>query len=527
MSRRTLAAVTTVGALLAGTLAFTTPATSHPAHAADDARPTETQWRSLWVDSFRPSIYTPENVDKLVADAKALRVNALIVQVGRWMDCFCNRSTFPRTHVAIDPDFDPLEYVVEKAHAAGIEVHAWVNATPLWNAASPPPSPDHIFHTHGETATGDDRWLNKRHDGTERVGNMLLLDPANPAAVDYLVDGIASIVREYDVDGINLDYIRYPDYNSTTEHSDWGYSDVSLRRFAAATGRTDVPEPDDPQFSDWRREQVTQLVRKIYLTMYDIDPRARLSINGITYGFGPQSVGGWERTRTYAEVLQDWKGWLAEGIIDTNVAMNYKREFLPDQYQMFREWNEVLADWQYGRHNVVGPALYLNSVEDSVRQARAALARTSAGNRVAGWSGYSYAVPSATADADPSLADAERAALTTALTAEDPDGATPLFARPAKVPPMTWKIRPTKGHITGELVAADGTPADQVEVSLTRPGTGTVVATKRTDGSGWFGFVDVRPGRWTVTATLPDGATSVATVTVQPGRIATATFSPR
>ena len=58
-----------------------------------------------------------------------------------------------------------------------------------------------------------------------------------------MVDGIASIVEEYDVDGINLDYIRYPDYNSTTETSDWGYSEVSLQRFAAATGRTNVPAP--------------------------------------------------------------------------------------------------------------------------------------------------------------------------------------------------------------------------------------------------------------------------------------------
>ncbi|MER7335224.1 MULTISPECIES: family 10 glycosylhydrolase [unclassified Micromonospora] len=209
----------------------------------------------------------------------------------------------------------------------------------------------------------------------------------------FVVTAIQSIVREYDVDGINLDYVRYPDFNSTTTHSDWGYSETSLARFRAATGRTDTPVPSDPQFSDWRRTQMTNLVRKIYLGMWEVDPQARLSMDGITYSYGPQTMGGWEKTRPYAEVLQDWKGWLAEGIMDTVVAMNYKRNWMPDQKQMYDEWTEVLADWQGDRQAVIGPALYLNDIPDSVEQVRRALAPTAAGNTAAGWSGYSYANP--------------------------------------------------------------------------------------------------------------------------------------
>ena len=173
-------------------------------------------------------------------------------------------------------------------------------------------------------------------------------------------------MREYDVDGINLDYVRYPDFNSTTTHSDWGYSETSLARFRALTGRTDTPVPSDPQFSDWRRTQMTSLVRKIYLGIWEVDRQVRLSMDGITYSFGPQTMGSWEQTRPYAEVLQDWKGWQDEGIMDTVVAMNYKRNWLPDQKQMYEEWKEVLADWQGDRQAVIGPALYLNSISDSL-----------------------------------------------------------------------------------------------------------------------------------------------------------------
>jgi uncharacterized lipoprotein YddW (UPF0748 family) len=385
-----------------------------------------------------------------------------------------------------------------------------------------------VFHTHGETATGPDRWLNKRVDGTERATTMSLMDPANPGAADYVVDGIASIIDEYDIDGINLDYIRYPDDNSTSETSDWGYSEVSLQRFREATGRTDTPAPGDVEWSRWRRAQVTALVRKIYLTMYERKPQARLSVNGITYGFGPQTVGGWERTRTYAEVLQDWKGWLDEGIIDTTVGMNYKRGHLPDQRQMYREWNEVLADWQAGRHNVVGPALYLNSIRDSVRQARAALAPSRAGNEVVGWSGYSYAVPSATANDDPALAGSERAALASAFTSDDPTGErTPVFSDRAEVPAMPWKTEPKTGHITGQLVGDNGTPLDQKAIGVHDARTGEMVASGLTDGSGWFGIVDIRPGRWQVRARLPGGSADLETeVRVSEGRVTHAEFVP-
>ncbi|NED95920.1 family 10 glycosylhydrolase [Phytoactinopolyspora alkaliphila] len=482
------------------------------------------------MDSFRDSIYTPQNVDKLVADAQAVNANVLIVQVSRWMDCFCNRSSFPRTHVAIDPGFDPLDDVIEKAHAAGIEVHAWVNATPAWNLAAPPENPEHVVNTHGHDAEGWDNWLNVRVDGKQTAGaNLRNLDPANPAAVDYVVDGIASIVREYDVDGINLDYIRYPDDNTVNYQSDWGYTAASIDRFQAATGRTDIPQPTDAQFSDWRREQVTGLTRKIFLGMYEVDPSAALSINGITYWFGPQTEGGWEETRAYAEVMQNWKAWLEEGIIDVNVAMNYKVETdVGDRIQMYDEWNEVLKDWQADRFAVVGPALYLNTVEDSLAQARRALEPSASGNTVAGWSGYSYAAPSSVAAADPGRAGAERARLARALTIEDPSGAPPLFAEPADVPEMIWKTQPTEGHLVGEVVTRSGNPIDQAAVTLTHLKSRKTVTGRLTDGSGWFGFANLEPGRWRVSVELPDDVTGrhVDVVQVEAGALATATFAP-
>ncbi|NDL58169.1 family 10 glycosylhydrolase [Phytoactinopolyspora mesophila] len=522
-SLRTPRALATAGAAISGLLIGTIAA---PSSAAEPDDPPE-QWRSYWVDAFNPGIYNPDQVEKLVDDALAVNANALIVQTARRYDCFCNRALYPRTDAAIDPaPYDPLDEIIEAAHAAGLEVHAWVNVNTMWNLATPPSSPDHVFNQHGPDAEGADRWLNKKEDGTEFQGNNAYIDPGHPDAVDYIVEAIQSIVTEYDVDGINLDYVRYPDFNSSTTHSDWGYNEVSVQRFQEATGRDDVPAASDQDWNDWRRDQVSNLVRKIYLGMWEVDPSARLTMDAITYGFGPQSVGGWEQTRTYAEVLQDWKGWLEEGIMDTVVAMNYKRQWMPDQAQMFTEWNEVLADWQGERQSVSGPALYLNEIEDSLEQVHELLTPTEAGNTVVGWSGYSYANASLTAagSSDQAVKNAERDALTEALT-EGPDAP---FADPATVPSMPWKDAPEDGHITGALVTRSGEALDQVEVRL-RPLTGGGERlTRTTDGSGWFGFAHVPDGRYLVQIDLPKGIVGkpVTQVQVRNGEIADADFAP-
>ncbi|MFI7489872.1 family 10 glycosylhydrolase [Micromonospora echinaurantiaca] len=511
MTKRALAVLTAIVL----TLSMATAAKADP-----EAEPAQ-QWRSYWVDAFNEGIYTPAQVTRLVQDAKKINANALIVQVARRYDCFCNRALYPRTDAAIAPlPYDPLDEMIAQGHAAGLEVHAWVNVNTMWNSATPHSSPEHVFNKHGRSATGADRWLNKRYDGQELMGNNAYMDPANPDAVNYIVSAIQSIVREYDVDGINLDYVRYPDFNSTTTHSDWGYSDTSLARFRAATGRTDTPLPSDPQFSDWRRTQMTNLVRKIYLGMWEVDPRARLSMDGITYSYGPQTMGGWEQTRPYAEVLQDWKGWLAEGIMDTVVAMNYKRNWMPDQKQMYDEWTEVLADWQGDRQAVIGPALYLNDIPDSVEQVRTALAPTAAGNTAAGWSGYSYANPTRAGVNQPlAVRNAERDKLAAALTT-GPDA--PFADKPA-VPVMPWKATPAEGHVSGRVALRTGAPLDQATVTLRPLTTGGAPITRATDGDGWFGFVHLRPGTYLVQVDLPNRVVGqpIAVAQVHAGAIST------
>ncbi|MDR7452442.1 MAG: family 10 glycosylhydrolase [Armatimonadota bacterium] len=501
---------TAVGLLtLVGSITAGPSSAQHPQDVA--------QFRAYWVDSFGPGLYTEAQIEQLVAETRAANLNAIVAQVTRRADCLCNRSIMPRTEAEIDPyPFDPLQTLIEKAHAAGIEVHAWLNAGILWAGDTPPRDPDHVFHTHGPAAPDAENWVSRRYDGAVRGGTLYFFDPGHPAAADYIVEMYLSILRTYDVDGINLDFIRYPDFNAGENVPSWGYNPVALARFRALTGRRDVPAPTDPEWMAWRREQITGIVRRIYLEAYAVKPLVRISADTVTYGTISGEPGAWAQSRPYREVLQDWRGWMEEGILDLNIPMNYRRHQIPPpgQRSMYEEWNRFATDHQYARQAAIGTALYLNPVEDSVAQIRQALASRPDGRSAAGWVGFSYRTPDALVNQRQRSPEYARADLARALTVADPDpNRAPLFAAPVPVPPMPWKLAPATGHIYGAAATPNG-PADQVLIEL-YDATGKLVASQRTNGRGWFGFVDLSPGGYSVAA----GGVSTM-ITVSAGRVA-------
>src|SRR2546425_9990724 len=346
--------------------------------------------RAFWADAFGEGMNSQAEIDQLVAATKAAHLNAIVAQVVRRGDCFCNRAAVPRTDAPISAlPFDPLDALIATAHANGIEVHAWVIANAMWQTPGTPTSPDHVYNVHGPSAAGRANWVMTRSDGLATLNRDVYLDPGHADAAAWVVNVVTSIVRNYDVDGINLDRIRYPDGNLGTNVPSWGYNATSLARFRAETGRSDTPGNTDPQWTQWRRDQITGIVRRIYLESTALKPGIRVSADTITYGNGPQTLGAWESTRAYAEQLQDWRGWLREGIVDTAMLMNYKRDSLAtepgNQRRMYDEWSEVAKDNQYRRSSAIGTALYLNDIASSVSQARRAVTPSGSGNLASGW----------------------------------------------------------------------------------------------------------------------------------------------
>ena len=480
------------------------------------------QLRACWVDAFGPGLDSPSQIDQLVVDAGALHLNALFAQIVRRGDCFCTQAELPRTQAPIQPaPFDPLQALLDRAHGAGIEVHAWLSATAIWQGTTPPVAPDHVFNVHGPATAGPANWLTRRVDGKQQVGQTSYLDLGHPAAADFIVSMCTHVLTNYAVDGIHLDGLRYPDDNLGRNIPSWGYNPVALARFQAFFGRTDVPPPTDLAWTQWRRDQVTQVMRRIYLEADARKPEARISAATVAFGAGPTSAGGWQQTAAYAQVLQDWRGWLQEGILDLAIPMDYQpAHTAPGRYD---DWGEFIKDHQYGRQAAIGSALFRNTVADSVSQIGRALAPSAAGNVAAGWVGYAYRTPDRWAATGQRPPDAGRAELAAALTRPSPTTTfqQPPFADIATVPAMLWKRNPTTGHLRGSSLTIAGAVLDGARVDLHDAG-GQLVRSQRTDGLGWFGFVDLVPGVYSAVLTdTRSGLQAQAAGVVTAGRLVT------
>lgn len=477
---------------------------SHTTSSTQAALPR--QLRGLWVDAFGPGFKTPAEADQLVRDARALNINALFVQVGRRGDCYCNRAAMPRSaDPALAPNFDPLEYVISAAHEAGIQVHAWIITTAVWNVKFPVGGKNHVFRAHGNRALGRGDWLTQRVTGERQAGVDYLLDPGHPDAAEFIAQEYLSVVKKYAVDGIMFDRVRYPDSGDQGFQPVWGYNPTALERFRAATSRTGKPTPTDPQWMQWRRDQVTNLVRRVSLEAKTIRPELWVSAATITYREPPATLDAFARTRTYSEVLQDWPGWTAEGIIDLNVPMNYKRERQQPDAAWFDGWNGFAVLTRGNAQVAIGAAIYLNTLPESLAQLRRALKLQGA----AGWVGYSYRTPDVNVFGSSRSTAEGLKRLTASLTAK---GAP--FEKPAR-----WGSAPTD-HLNGLLGRVTRGGQGRSDLSLALSSASGEERTIQTDANGYYGASDLPVG--TVTVSLQDDPATATTLEIAPGGVARA-----
>jgi uncharacterized lipoprotein YddW (UPF0748 family) len=520
-----------------------------PASAADAP-----EVRALWVDSFNPGLRSPEQIDALIERAKSGNLNTIVAQVRRNAQSLYAISLegWIENYDAVrPPGFDPLRYLIDAAHAEGIEVHAWANIGPVYTghpnvttAAWPcrvPCDPNHIFNLHGRGAPEAEYWLTRTHPnwtaGTlspflgERIaGGTWFMDLGHPAAAEHTIDVLTHLLRNYSVDGIHLDYVRFPEMPIVSPRPPGvglpfsiGYNPTSVKRFNAAFSRPEgtLPDPWDASFSQWRRDQVTAFVRRLYLEMGYIRPSSKLSAATITFFRGPNTVEPrtFQQTEAYYRVFQDWGGWMKEGMLDLSIPMVYKRHDLASHVVQFREWIEFTKEAQYGRHGVIGLGAYMNNLENTLVQIDEGRAPSLTGALSKGFNFFSYHVTNAGVGGKPLR---PRDELFRALTEDGAYAPTAPFSEAVAPPPMPWKTDPRAGHLLAQIVTQEGLPADGARVTIAKVGDGPADAqiVQYADGNGYVGGIDLTPGAYQLVIALP-GSEDRVTVPepVVPGRV--------
>jgi uncharacterized lipoprotein YddW (UPF0748 family) len=506
---------------------------------ASDSAAVRQEYRALWVDTFNTTLNNHADILRVVTSARAARMNVLLAQVRRRGDAwYLDTSEPPPDFVPIEPGFDPLADLIATAHTFGLEVHAFVIAGAIWNedpalpptaSTGPPRDPRHVFNRHGgyrdcdrTISQGPEMWLTRTlvPDGAgiayagHRINNEFWLDFGHPEAATYTVEVFTDLVRRYDVDGLHLDRIRYPELTAAgqtpTAGASIGYNPTSVARFKRRHGLDDAsapPSPGDARWAAWRRAQVTNLVRRIYLNAIAVKPSVVVSAAVIAFGGGPTTDQAWLAAEAYWRVYQDWRAWLEEGILDLAIVMNYKRDHDATQMRQFDEWSAWVKSHQYGRTGLIGLGAFLNTAENTRRQTERALA-DDRDARAAGVAFFSLASPTDTRNFD---------AFASTLTSD-------VFREEALVPVLAWKQAPIHGHVMGVAILSDGTTLDTVSIRLTDARTG-IARTIDTDGSGFFGFVDVPPGAYTLRFAKSGAALRAQPIDVAAGQVTAITLT--
>ncbi len=205
------------------------------------------------------------------------------------------------------PGYDPLAFCIEECHKRGMELHAWVVCIPIGTKE----------RQHGYGAASITR---KRPElvKTAKGGEMFMI-PGKPETADYIASICKEIVENYDVDGISLDYIRYPE-------SIYNFSDENL-----------YPRTSSLSKADWKRENITRIVRRVHDVVKPIKPWVKLSSSpiGKYKDTNRYSAGGWNG---YNAVWQDPVLWLKENWQDLLFPMMY---FTGNNYYPFLfQWVE-------------------------------------------------------------------------------------------------------------------------------------------------------------------------------------------
>ncbi|WP_159615379.1 glycoside hydrolase family 10 protein [Arthrobacter zhaoguopingii] len=281
-----------------------------------ESRPVE--GRGMWV---RPTETTPAQIAKTLDQIGAAGVNMVFLET-----VFQGYTIYPSA-VAKDngitaqrPEmagFDPLQVWIDEAHARDIELHPWVHTFFVGaqsvneNGGAGP-----ILEAHPEWAAVEREDVGKAGpQPSSQEEGYFFVDPAMPEPRAYMLSIYEEILTKYDVEGLHLDYIRYP-VSQPWQTASFSYSDFSRDAFAAEFGKDPYTlTPADPLWKSWdawREGNVTSFVSEVRELQQKLAPETQLSA-----AVFPDPADG------LAKKFQNWADWVDKGYVDVLTGMSF------------------------------------------------------------------------------------------------------------------------------------------------------------------------------------------------------------
>lgn len=305
--------------------------------------------RAVWITTNHQLDWPPKTTDQdlqkqslidILDNLKSKNFNTIFFQVRSqgtvlYKSKYEPWSSYLTGKLGENPSYDPLQFIIEEAHKRNLEVHVWLNMINVKSGDSPIPisDPPHI-------AIARPEWIRKYN---ENNSISYWLDVGFPEVRNYLINLCAEIAENYNVDGIHLDYIRYPgiDFDDTLSYELYGQKKLK---------------------SDFRRENINKLVSAIYDTIISINPMIKVGSAPIGIYENLPDARGLEGKHS---VFQDSREWLKKK----------KQDYLAPQIywdlNSNPQFESLVKDWtgnSFGRQIIVGIGAYNPSVAKELEQ---------------------------------------------------------------------------------------------------------------------------------------------------------------
>ncbi len=340
-------------AALFHTLAASRAANYVPAAIRPPALPAR-EFRAAWVATVAnidwpskpglPSGQQKAELIEILDRAAKLKLNAIVLQVRPACDAMYASPVEPWSYYLTgamgkppEPYYDPLAFAVAEAHKRGLELHAWFNPYRAGILASKgTPSANHISKIHPNLV--------------RRYGSFLWLDPGEKEVQDYSLSVVMDVVKRYDIDGIHFDDYFYPYKELDAQKQEMDFPDEASWKRYGAGGKLSR--------ADWRRQNVNDLVRRVYDSIKAVKPWVKFGISpfGIWQPGYPAQIKGFN---SYESLYCDSRKWLASGWLDYCSPQLYWSIDFPDtSFPVLLKW------WEHenAKHRNIWPGINSDKV---------------------------------------------------------------------------------------------------------------------------------------------------------------------
>ena len=317
------------------------------------------EFRAAWVATVSnidwpssPNLSSAQQQEEVIAildRAKEIHLNAIILQVRPSADAIYPSELEPWTEYLTgeqnrppSPWYDPLQFWIEQAHLRGLELHAWFNPYRAKTALS-------------KTKLSNQHIGVRHPDAVKQYGDLLWMDPSHPLAAQQTLDVITDVVRRYDVDGIHIDDYFYPYPVKLANGKEQDFPDDKNWAIYQKTG-------GNLSRANWRRDQVNELVGKIYHAIHQEKSWVKFGIS--PFGIGrpdrlPAGIAGFSQ---YDKLYADVELWLSNGWLDYLAPQLYWP--IDQTAQAFRVLDNYWINQNpKGRH--IWPGLFTSRIDNT------------------------------------------------------------------------------------------------------------------------------------------------------------------